>query len=64
MAAQKKLSFQDKLNIINDNDKGIKQVNVTKKQGVLQPTVAILLRKRKQIEDAASPNAINQQQID
>lgn len=39
----------------------MKQVDATRKQRLLQSTVATLLRKRKQIEDAASPNAINPQ---
>ena len=59
MAGRKQLSFRDKLNIINDIDEGMKQIDVAKKHGLLQSTVATFLKKKKQIEDAVTSNEVN-----
>ncbi|GBM49221.1 hypothetical protein AVEN_158193-1 [Araneus ventricosus] len=61
MATRRQLFFQDKLNIIKENEGGMKHVDAVKKYGLSQSAIATFLKKRKQIEEAVNSNEINPQ---
>ncbi|GBL90927.1 hypothetical protein AVEN_28024-1 [Araneus ventricosus] len=61
MANRRQLSFQDTLTIIKEIDDGMKQVDVAKKYGLAESTIATFLKERKQIEEALNSNEINPQ---
>lgn len=56
MASRKQISLQDKFNIIQEIDKGMKQTEAAKKYGMSQSTIATFLKKRKEIEEAVTSN--------
>lgn len=59
MAKRRALAFEEKLKIISEIDKGLKQVDAAKKYGISQSTIATFLKKRKEIEGSVEKSRVD-----
>lgn len=59
MAPRKTLAFEEKLKIISEIERGLKQVDAAKKYGIPQSTIATFMKKRKDIEDAVEKSKVD-----